>query len=227
MMWMYSGYESMSTLAAEVENPQRLIPRAIMIARADRDRHLRAHHHGRHHGGRQGQLGQHGVRRCDRRRRLVDFVRAGQIVGGAVLLWALLASAIASNLGLYTGYLASGSRPSYPDSRATAFYPRFMGTAHKRWGTPWVAILIMGAGRRHPHQVRLHDAHRDRRVPAHVQLHPDLHRGHRAARARTRHAAPVPRAACPPGCWRLRVLSRSRSPSTRSSPTVPTTWSAA
>jgi amino acid transporter len=74
---------------------------------------------------------------------LVDFVRAGQIVGGAILMWAMFASAIASNLGLYAGYLASGSRPSYQLSR-DRLYPRFMGKAHKRWGTPWVAILVMG-----------------------------------------------------------------------------------
>ena len=73
----------------------------------------------------------------------VDFVRAGQLVGGSILLWAVFASAIASNLGLYAGYLASGSRPSYQLSR-DRLYPRFMGKTHKRWGTPWVAILIMG-----------------------------------------------------------------------------------
>ncbi len=31
MMWMYSGWESMSTLAGEIENPQRVIPKALMI----------------------------------------------------------------------------------------------------------------------------------------------------------------------------------------------------
>ena len=31
-VWMYSGYDSMSTLAGEIENPRRLIPKALMIA---------------------------------------------------------------------------------------------------------------------------------------------------------------------------------------------------
>jgi amino acid transporter len=31
-LWMYSGYESMSTLAGEIEEPQRIIPRALMLA---------------------------------------------------------------------------------------------------------------------------------------------------------------------------------------------------
>ena len=31
MMWMYSGWESMSTLAGEIENPQKVIPKALLI----------------------------------------------------------------------------------------------------------------------------------------------------------------------------------------------------
>ena len=31
-VWMYSGYDSMSTLAGEIEQPRRIIPRALMIA---------------------------------------------------------------------------------------------------------------------------------------------------------------------------------------------------
>ncbi len=31
-VWMYSGYESMSTLSGEIRNPQRVIPRALMLA---------------------------------------------------------------------------------------------------------------------------------------------------------------------------------------------------
>ena len=142
MMWMYSGYESMSTVAAEVENPQHVIPRAILIAipivivtyalttmagiRAAGSGHWMNMVSDASAGG-----------------SAVDFVKAGQPVGGAVLMWAVFASAIASNLGLYTGYLATGSRPSYQLSR-DRLYPKFMGRAHKRWGTPWIAILIMG-----------------------------------------------------------------------------------
>ena len=31
-VWMYSGYESMSTLSGEIRNPQKVIPRALMLA---------------------------------------------------------------------------------------------------------------------------------------------------------------------------------------------------
>jgi amino acid transporter len=142
MMWMYSGYESMSTIAAEVENPQRLIPRAILIAvpivivtyALTTAAGIRA-------AGAGNWLNM--VSDASGGGAAVDFVRGAEIVGGAILMWLMLASAIASNLGLYTGYLATGARPSYQLSR-DRLYPRFMGRAHRRWGTPWIAILIMG-----------------------------------------------------------------------------------
>ncbi len=142
MMWMYSGYESMSTVAAEVENPQRVIPRAILIAIPIV---IVTYALTTMAGVRAAGAGNWGNMASDASgsASLVDFVKAGQLVGGAVLMWAVFASAIASNLGLYTGYLATGSRPSYQLSR-DRLYPKFMGRAHKRWGTPWIAILIMG-----------------------------------------------------------------------------------
>ena len=140
MMWMYSGYESMSTFAAEVENPQRLIPRAIMIAVPIV---IITYALSTMAGIMAAGKGNWANMASSGGGTAVDFVRAGQIVGGAFLLWAMFASAIASNLGLYTGYLASGSRPSYQLSR-DRLYPRLMGRAHKRWGTPWIAILTMG-----------------------------------------------------------------------------------
>ena len=153
----------------------------------------------------------------------VDFVRAGQIVGGAFLLSLLIRRSPATSASTRATWRAardprsSLARP--PSTRASSARPQALGHALGRHPHH-------GHDRRHPHQVRLHDTHRDRRVPAHVQLHPDLPHGHRAARARAQHAAPVPGAAARPGCWRLRRASRSRSPSTRSSPTVRTTWSA-
>ncbi len=140
MMWMYSGYESMSTLAAEVENPQRLIPRAIMVAVPvvifTYAITVAAGVVAAGHGNWVNMA-------SDTSTGGISFVEVAQTVGGGVLAWALLVSAIASNIGLYTGFLATGSRPSYALSR-DRLYPRVMGKAHKSWGTPWVAIVIMG-----------------------------------------------------------------------------------
>jgi amino acid transporter len=140
MMWMYSGYESMSTLAAEVENPQRLIPRAIMVAVPivifTYAITVAAGIVAAGHGNWANMV-------SDSSQGGISFVDAAKSVGGATLAWAVLVSAIASNIGLYTGYLATGSRPSYALSRDRLF-PHFLGKAHRSWGTPWVAILIMG-----------------------------------------------------------------------------------
>jgi amino acid transporter len=141
MMWMYSGWESIGTLAGEIEEPQRVIPRALLIttpivifvyfvtvwasiriARVDGpDNWMNMWTGG---GG-------------------VDFVQAAKLVGGNVLLYLLLLSAIFSNIGLFAGYLATGARPAYQMARDRLF-PRFIGKTHASWGTPWVSILIMG-----------------------------------------------------------------------------------
>ena len=141
MMWMYSGWESIGTLAGEIEEPQRIIPRALLIttpiviftyiitvwasiriARVDGpDNWMNMWTGG---GG-------------------VDFVQAAKLVGGNVLLYLLLISAIFSNIGLFAGYLATGARPAFQMARDRLF-PRFVGRTHSTWGTPWVSILIMG-----------------------------------------------------------------------------------
>ncbi len=140
MMWMYAGYESISTLAGEIENPQKVIPRALMIgtplvvityfvtvwaairiARLDgADNWMNMWTGG---GG-------------------VDYVAAVKIVGGNVFMYFMLLAAVLSNLSLYAGYLATGSRPAFQMSRDRLF-PRFFGITHRSWGTPWVAILLM------------------------------------------------------------------------------------
>ena len=55
----------------------------------------------------------------------------------------MLMAAILSNLGLYAGYLAAGARPQFQMSR-DRLLPRWLGATHQSWGTPWVAILLMG-----------------------------------------------------------------------------------
>ncbi len=117
MMWMYSGYESMSTVAAEVENPRRVIPRAILIAiPIVIATYALTTMAGISAAGAGNWLNM--VSDASGGGKAVDFVKAASIVGGGFMMWLMLASAIASNLGLYTGYLATGSRPSY-SSRAT------------------------------------------------------------------------------------------------------------
>jgi amino acid transporter len=140
MMWMYSGWESISTLAGEIENPQKVIPKALMIGTpiviatyffsvfaAIRVAHLDGANNWMNMwtggGG-------------------VDFVETAQMIGGGVLAYLMLMSAILSNIGLYAGYLATGARPQFQMSR-DRLLPKFLGRTHRSWGTPWAAILLM------------------------------------------------------------------------------------
>jgi Amino acid transporters len=145
MMWMYAGWESMSTLAGEIENPQRIIPKALLIGtplviityfvtvfvaiRVARMTGVDAWQNMYTGGGG------------------IDFVSACKIVlggsAGVFLSYTMLVSAIFSNIGLYAGYLATGARPAFQMSR-DRLLPRFWGKTHASWGTPWVSILIMG-----------------------------------------------------------------------------------
>jgi len=138
MMWMYAGWESMSTLAGEIENPQKVIPRALMIATPvviityfiTVAALIRA-----------GGAGNWSSMVSDASSGGTDYIVAAKIVGGAFLGWLMFASAIASNIGLYAGYLASGARPPFQISRDRLLF-RFFGRTSKKYGTPWVAILI-------------------------------------------------------------------------------------
>ena len=140
MMWMYAGWESMSTLAGEIENPQKVIPRALMIATPvviityfiTVAALIRA-----------GGAGNWSSMVSDASSGGTDYIVAAKIVGGAFLGWLMFASAIASNIGLYAGYLASGARPPFQISRDRLLF-RFFGRTSKKYGTPWVAILIFG-----------------------------------------------------------------------------------
>ncbi len=142
MMWMYSGWESMSTLAGEIENPQRIIPRALMLGTPlviatyffTVVAAIRVADSTAADGWMNMWTGGGGI----------DFVEAAQILGGGVFAYFMLLSAILSNIGLYAGYLATGARPQFQMSR-DRLLPRFIGITHASWGTPWVAILLMGA----------------------------------------------------------------------------------
>jgi amino acid transporter len=140
MMWMYSGWESVGTLAGEIENPQKVIPRALMIGTPiviityflTVLALIRA-----------GGVGGWADMTSDASAGGTDFIVAGKIVGTAAIGWLLFASAVASNIGLYAGYLATGSRPVFQMARDRLMIP-FIGKVHPTWGTPYISILIMG-----------------------------------------------------------------------------------
>jgi L-asparagine transporter-like permease len=133
-MWMYSGYDSMSVLAGEVEEPQRVIPKGLMIAMplivvSYFVPTLAA-------------LG--GVGRWDEwtTEGGISFVEIAEQLGGTALGVAMLVAAVVSNLALYQEYLAQGSRPAYAMA-ADHLLPKVLTRTHHKYGTPWVSIVVL------------------------------------------------------------------------------------
>ena len=138
-VWMYSGYESMSTLSGEIRNPQKIIPRALMLAVPfiiimyvlPTLASLAGYGHWDSFATQAGDG-------------YVSFVEIGKSLGGSALGVALLASALLGNLALYLDYLASGARPLFAIS-ADGLFPKSISIVSKRFGTPIAAILLMAA----------------------------------------------------------------------------------
>ena len=136
-MWFYSGYESMSTLAGEIEEPQRIIPKALMLALPfvalmyvlPTLASLTA-------------FGHWELFSVDGKEGTVSFVDIGRALGGTALGHALLASVVLGNLALYLDYMASGARP-LQKLAADGLLPKPLATINKRLGTPVAALLLI------------------------------------------------------------------------------------
>ena len=138
-VWMYSGYESMSTLSGEIRNPQKVIPRALLLAVPfiivmyvlPTLASLAGYGHWDAFATEAGGG-------------YVSFVEIGKALGGSALGVAMLASALLGNLALYLDYLASGARPLFAIS-ADGLFPASISAVSRRHGTPITAILLMAA----------------------------------------------------------------------------------
>jgi len=135
-MWMYSGYDSMSVLAGEVENPRRVIPRGLMVAMpliviSYFVPTLAA---------------LAGVGRWDEwtTEGGISFVEIAEQLGGAGLGVAMLIAAVVSNLALFQEYLGAGARPAFVMAE-DHLLPRVLTRVHPRYGTPWVSIVFLAA----------------------------------------------------------------------------------
>ena len=136
-IWFYSGYESMSTLAGEIEEPQRIIPKALMLALPfvalmyllPTLASLAA-------------FGQWELFSVDGAEGAVSFVDIGRALGGTALGHALLASVVLGNLALYLDYMASGARP-LQKLAADGLLPKPLEVFNNRFRTPVVALLLI------------------------------------------------------------------------------------
>jgi amino acid transporter len=136
-LWMYSGYESMSTLAGEIEQPQRIIPKALMLVLP-----FVAFMYLLPTVASIAAFGHWELFSVDSGEGKVSFVDIGRTLGGTALGHALLASAVLGNLALYLDYMASGARPlqALADD---GLFPPIISHVSKRFGTPIAAIALV------------------------------------------------------------------------------------
>jgi amino acid transporter len=133
-VWMYSGYDSMSTVAGEVRNPRKLIPRGLMIAMPIVVLlYFLPTLAGLAGVGNWSDWATTGG---------TSFVEIAKALGGPVLGYAMLGVAVISNMALYQDYLTSGSRPAYAMAQ-DKLLPKALYRAHPRYGTPWISILFL------------------------------------------------------------------------------------
>ena len=129
-LWLYSGYEQLSTVAEEVENPQRAYPRALAlvvplsvaayflpaIAGLGSAGHWEKWHTG-------------------------FFSDAAAMIGGPWLgTWMTLA-AMVGNIALLNSTILTTTRMPFAMAE-DGYLPDVLTRKHPRYGTPWLAILV-------------------------------------------------------------------------------------
>ena len=135
-IWFYSGYESMSTMAGEVAEPQRVIPRALLLSLpAVVAVYLLPTAAALASVGRWEEWGPDGP---------VSLVDVARELGGGALATAMMAGALVSSLALYNAYLAAGARTTLVMAQRGRL-PRVFARIHSRFGTPHASILIAAA----------------------------------------------------------------------------------
>lgn len=129
-IWLYSGYEQLSTVAGEVENPQRSFPRALAIvvplsiatyflptlaALAALDNWQRWH--------------------------TGYFSDAAQLIGGSRLGFWMTLAAMVTNISILNGTVLASTRMPFVMAE-DGYLPSVLARLHPRFGTPWIAIIV-------------------------------------------------------------------------------------
>jgi amino acid transporter len=129
-LWLYSGYEQLSSIAEEVENPQRTYPRALAIvvplsiATYFLPTLLSLAALGNWQQWHTGY-----------------FAEAARLIGGSWLGVAMSIAAMITNLSLLNATVLTSTR--MPSTMAEdGYFPATFSSRHPRYGTPWIAILI-------------------------------------------------------------------------------------
>jgi amino acid transporter len=129
-IWLYSGYEQMSSVAEEVENPQRNYPLALAlvvplsIATYFLPTLFSLAALGNWQKWHTGY-----------------FSEAAQLIGGPWLGFWMTVAAMVTNLALLNATVLTSTRMPSAMSE-DGYLPAALMKRHRRYGTPWIAILI-------------------------------------------------------------------------------------
>ncbi|HKD72332.1 MAG TPA: APC family permease [Candidatus Acidoferrum sp.] len=132
-LWLYSGYEQCSSVAEEIENPQRSYPRAlaIVVPLSVATYFLPA-------------LFSLAALGNWQEWNTAYFSTAAKLIGGGWLGFLMTAAAMLGNVSLLNATVLTSTR--MPSSMAEDGYlPPVFAAKHKKFGTPWIAILISSA----------------------------------------------------------------------------------
>ncbi len=130
VMWNYLGWDSMSTVAAEVEEPQRSFPRALALGvpLVTLSYFLPA------------LVGIVVLPNLDAWEKGA-WVVVAQRIGGNWLAIATAGAGLIAAASLFSSTLLAGSRIPFAVAE-DGLLPRFCTRLHPRFGTPWIAILV-------------------------------------------------------------------------------------
>jgi amino acid transporter len=132
-LWLYSGYEQCSSVAEEIENPQRSYPRAlaIVVPLSILVYFLPALFSLAALGNWQDW-------------NVAYLTTAAKLIGGGWLGFLMTLTAILCNVSLLNATVLTSTR--MPSSMAEDGYlPPVFAAKHPKFGTPWIAILISSA----------------------------------------------------------------------------------
>ncbi len=133
-LWNYMGWDNASTIATEVERPQRTYPRAMLVAVAIVCITYVLPFAAMWMTGLPASAWETGA-----------WADIAQLMGGPVLRIALVAGGMMSGFGMFNALVMSYSR--LPLAMAQdGMLPKVFGKLHKKSRAPWVAILALAVG---------------------------------------------------------------------------------
>ncbi len=138
-LWLYSGYEQLSTVAEEVENPQRAYPRALaVVVPLSIAAYFLPTLAGLASAGNWQQW------------HTGYFSDAAKIIGGSfhghpwlgtALGTAMTLAAMVANVALLNSTVLTTTRMPFAMAE-DGYLPKLLTRKHPRYGTPWLAILV-------------------------------------------------------------------------------------